>query len=411
MVDPPAERALLGAMLLRSEPIGEIAKSIDVSDFHTIDHQRVYASILALYENGEPIDEITVAAHSDVPLERVVELTSDTPAVSAWRKYMTIVITASRRRRAINAFSELSQRVVDDPDIDSIIGDAMTVFNDPYLGSRATDVEGLVDVADFMSRAVERAAQYPWQIPYLIRRMWRIIIIGPEGVGKGTLMRQIALHAAAGRHPFAPKEFLIEPLKVLYLDGENPETTIERQITISNRDMSMDLVGEAAGNLTLWNLDNGLDIRSRRDRMRLDAVLQQLKPDLVCAGPLYKLYRRSSSEDLEQSTIEFLGVLDDLRKRHRFSLILEHHQPKAAGGGPYRTKDPFGSAALKRWPEIGITLEPEGIAGDVEVQDYIVGRFREDREPNAWPTGLMKGKPFQQIAWAARWEHGRDLPS
>lgn len=407
--DLGAERALLGGLLTRSSALGDLQQILDPSDFYRPLHQAVYAAMLTMHEAGEDIDQITVADHvREASIEDLAEMMNDTPAVSRWAHYADIIIGHSRRRRLIHQLAEVVDGCMSGGDPDYLIGEAQTILADPMVGSRSVDVDGLISVTDFMARAPERSLQYPWLIPYQVRLGWRIIIIGPEGVGKGTLMRQIAVHAAAGRNPFATNDF-IDPVRTLFIDVENPETTIERQLRIANTTSGINVIEEAGENLMLWNVDGGLDIRSRRDRAKFEAVIHRVRPQLVCAGPFYKLFRRGSNEDLEQVTIEFLKILDDLRTRYKFAIILEHHQPKAQGGSAYRTKDPFGSAALKRWPEMGITLEPDGIAGDVEVNDYFVGRFREDREPNDWPTQIFKRRQFQTIAWDARWEHGRGL--
>lgn len=219
-----------------------------------------------------------------------------------------------------------------------------------------------------------------------------------------TLMRYLGLHAAAGRDPWNPTHF-IDPVRTLYIDVENPDTTILHQIEIANP--PIDLEAEAAENYFIWHREGGMNLRERRTQAELERVLQETRPQLVFAGPLYKMYRRGGGEDMEQATIEFLRVLDDFRVRYNFAIFLEHHAPKGSGG--FREMNPFGSSALLRWPEFGITLETEGDPAPDETKIALkVGRFRRDREPADWPTQLFRGQLGQREAWAARWAAGRN---
>ena len=56
-----AEASLLGALLIDSEAIVKIADSISASDFYDKKHERIYESILKLYENHQAVDVLTLA--------------------------------------------------------------------------------------------------------------------------------------------------------------------------------------------------------------------------------------------------------------------------------------------------------------------------------------------------------------
>jgi replicative DNA helicase len=220
-----------------------------------------------------------------------------------------------------------------------------------------------------------------------------------------TMMRQVALHVAAGRDPFDPNAF-IEPRRILYADFENPMSTIRHQLQIVNRSPTVDLVDEARGMLSIWHHEGGIDLRRRRDAAMFEAAIQQARPEIVFAGPLYKMFRRAKADDMEQATIEVLELLDDLRTRYGFAIMLEHHAPKAQGG--HREMNPFGSSALLRWPDFGFTLEEVGESSmtDPRVRCEL-GRFRRDREPANWPDEVSRGDPMSVLAWTGRWARGR----
>ena len=405
-VDLSAERALIGAMLIRPQIAGDVRTLVDPSDLFTTTNQATYAAILDLWDAGAHIDAITVAAKTGRDIGDVNDYTVDTPASSAWRSYADLIIDASRRRRIITSAHELSKRAFDPNDpVDEILSDADLVAADRLIASRVAALPDLYDVLEVRLLAEEQNDRHPWIIPGLLKPHWRVILVGPEGMGKGTLLRQVALHAAAGRDPFAPNEG-IEPVPTLYVDAENSITTISHQFRIANRQHGVDVQMEASGNLHVWHREAGLNLRSRSEQAQFEAAVQRTKPKLICAGPLYKLFRRQGSEDLEQATLDVLLFLDDLRARHGCAILVEHHLPKAQG--MYRSKDPFGSAVLKRWPEIGLSLEPIGTyTDDTDAMHWKLGRFRGDREPSNWPDELTRDHPSGVLAWTGTWTRGR----
>jgi hypothetical protein len=68
----------------------------------------------------------------------------------------------------------------------------------------------------------------------------------------------------------------------------------------------------------------------------------------------------------------------------------------------------FGSSALLRWPEFGITFDVQGNPTPGERHlTFDVGRFRMDREPADWPATITRGAVGQRTAWTGRWPNGR----
>ena len=82
----------------------------------------------------------------------------------------------------------------------------------------------------------------------------------------------------------------------------------------------------------MWSKPGGLDLRSPRDRADLIREIRAQRPQLVVAGPVYKLGRRHDGESYEDAAEGLQGVLDELRTRFGFAVILEHHAPKPQGG-------------------------------------------------------------------------------
>lgn len=398
-----AEEALIGAALLRQQVVGQLAGTLDPSDFYKPFHQRVWEIMLTLHAKGAPIDQVTVGESLDDAQRRdLLACLVGTPSVSAASRYAETIIETSRRRRLMFHYSQLADECYERS------ADEVLAMDDPkadrLIAARGDDVEGLMSLAEFVAKARERADRGEWLIPHILRELHRLIIVAGEGVGKGTLMRYLGLMAACGRDPWDDQK-LIVPRRVLYIDAENPESTILHQIDLAYP--GMDIIGESDGRYHIWSREGGMNLRDRRTQAQIENVLQKTRPEIVFAGPLYKMFQRSASEDMEQATIELLCVLDDFRTRYNFALVMEHHAPKGNGG--YRDMNPFGSSALMRWPDFGITLEPIGNPLPHELAMALeVGRFRRDREPVDWPPELRRGYPGQRAAWNARFTYGRN---
>lgn len=401
-----AEQSLLGAILIRNGILSDALRTLDASDFFRPAHQAIYAAMCALHDSGQPIDAVTVHGRlgGEVGAEVLMGLVAAVPSVSAWPHYATQIIDASRRRLAIGLYAEAIERIYrSDSDLDAVLADA-DPFTNRLIAPRSSEISDLYSLRDFMGQMELVEESQPWLIPHLTKPKWRTLLVAGEGVGKAVLMRFLAVHAAAGRDPWQPDEFH-PPCRVLYVDTENPVGTIMHQTRLANRSPGVDIVAECEDRFHIWHREAGMNLRDRRPLAEFEAVLQRTEPQIVFAGPLYKLFRRSAREDLEQAAIEFTEQIDDLRKRYGFAIMLEHHAPKGSGG--YRDLSPFGSSVLMRWPELGLTLDVMGGASMTDTRyELEIGRFRRDRVIHDWPTSITRGASMY-LPWRPRWDAGR----
>lgn len=414
--DHEAELSLIGAILRRPQIMRDLAPLMDASDFFDPNLQHIYAAIMELYTDGRSIDTVTVKAENPTLIEYrlLEEAQNTTPSVSAFARYADIVIEASRKRRVIKQSAELIERAYDPAsDIDLVLAEH-GAGADRLIGPRSADIPGLSTFADFMAAQKLIADNRPWLLPHIFKAMWRVIVVAGEGGSKSVTMRQLAVNAAAGRDPWDVHEF-IPPLNVLVADFENPGEAVSEQLMLANQLTGIDIIDECEDRLHIFHREGGVNLRDRRPLAEFEAVLQRTRPQIVFAGPLYKMFRRPGREDLEQAALESITILDDLRVRYGFALMLEHHAPKGSGLG-YRDLSPFGSAVWQRWPEIGLTFEPDqpgGNPGD-QVLDLRVGRFRPDRVVCQWPSRLSRGRMMQSAAWIPSFAERRwamDVPS
>ena len=242
---------------------------------------------------------------------------------------------------------------------------------------------------------VERASDLaPWVIPGLLRSDWRAVVVASEGVGKSTLLRQLAMCAAQGVHPLTHRP--MDPVRTFIIDAENPLAAIAETGGPIDEQLRRHLAaGYEPDRCRVWSEPGGLDLRTPSARADLVREIRHQQPGLVVAGPIYKLGSRHEKESYEDAAEGLQLVLDDLRTRFGFALVLEHHAPKPQGGK--RELLPFGSQRWLAWPELGITLTANELGG------VTVGRFRGDRLHNWWPETLERGGDWP---FTGMWEFG-----
>jgi replicative DNA helicase len=191
----------------------------------------------------------------------------------------------------------------------------------------------------------------------VLERQERVIVVAAEGVGKTTLARQVAICTAAGIHPFTRSG--MAPITTLFVDLENPERIIRR--------MSKQIVGAAEHyrprkgdpiNAHLLMKPDGMNLLGATDRVILEETIEKTKPDLLVIGPLYKAFIDPGGRTSESVAVEIAKYLDYIRWTYDCALWMEHHAPLGGSGG--RDMRPFGSAVWSRWPEFGLTIEPDG---------------------------------------------------
>jgi hypothetical protein len=252
--------------------------------------------------------------------------------------------------------------------------------------SPEVDMGRLVTWGDFVDE--EESTDYDWVIPGLLERRERVIVVAAEGVGKTMLARQMAILPALGVHPFTFQR--IPRIRTLTVDLENPERIIRRA--------SKSIVGAARSMAYERSLDahllmkpDGMNLLAAEDRLLLEERVDEVKPDLLVLGPLYKSYIDSGTRSSEAIAVDVAKFLDTIRTSYGCSLWLEHHAPLGTSMSS-RDMRPFGSAVWSRWPEFGITLQPD----PTSVGEYLynVGRFRGDRDIRQWPSVMKRGKKF-----------------
>lgn len=256
---------------------------------------------------------------------------------------------------------------------------------------KVIDFGRLVDWEEFVDEAEQDT--YDWVIPGLLERGERVIVVAAEGVGKTMLARQVAICSSAGINPFTFQR--IKPVRTLTVDLENPEKIIRRTgRNIVNQARKVNFSTKIDAKLVIKPA--GLNLLTVSDRAVLERHIEEVRPELLVMGPLYKSFIDPGGRTSEAIAVEVAKYLDEIRTMYGCALWLEHHAPL---GTSMTTRDlrPFGSAVWSRWPEFGVSLTPDMTA--LEPYTYDVKHFRGARDERQWPTKIKRGKrfPFEAV--------------
>lgn len=398
--DLEAEGHVIGAVLVRPDLIGPLASMLDAQDFYRPQNATTFACMVSLWESGHKIDVKLVAAScvDGVPVADLVAMMGSVPQTTHADEYAALVRAAAARRQLLRLAGDVVEGAYRGADPGETIEQARTALDGVDLPAGQTPSD-LVRLSTLMNRPEQDRT--PWVVPGLLRRDWRIVFVAPEGAGKTLVMQQIGMCAAQGIDPFS--FFPIPPVRVLFVDLENPEDRIvegARMIDPLVRRISK-VYDEEKQEPWIWNRPGGINLRSRADRAKLEAVLDACRPELVCMGPTYKMAEKPPGEGWDDQALATMRVIDDLRVRYGFALVMEDHAPQSSQGR--RDLRPMGSSMWLRWPEIGIKLMPDDEKNPTTLK---LGRWRQDRLGNEWPDKLDRGR---QHSWPyeGRWDQGR----
>lgn len=381
------ERSVIASVLLDSAVLRFAADEVQGSDFANPALGRIFDGLFEMFAAKEPIAAATVAGHLagwNINAIGFAELTMWQESISSavqvgW--YARKVREYSIRRGLQREATRLSQSAQTTSAPGEALAQSIEALRELQVTTSTAEVS-----ARPLGRVLDIPDEYDWVVEGLLERGDRLLLTGSEGGGKTTLLRQVAIAAAAGLHPFFG--YPIKPAKVLYVDTENTEKQWAREA----RGMVTTAVNAAAHSadprdvLALACIKR-IDITRDSDLGMLHKLVDEHQPDILFIGPLYRLIPRAINSDDEATPL--LTALDTIRDRG-VSLIIEAHAGHGTQGAAERDMRPRGSSALMGWPEFGLGLRPDRNAKSSN--EFQLMRWRGHRDASRkWPTKLARG--------------------
>jgi replicative DNA helicase len=408
--DRNAEAALLGWIMMAGR-IPEEAEALKPDHFYYPGHMDVWKAITDLAKAKTPPDIYAVEAkltergqlvklsgRNSTGTSALHDMVSGVPG---WPPTLVeLIIDRYTRRELI----EEGDRIARDARLEETPSDQQVEAAEKRLsalaGSRVVDqVDTLLPLGDFLG--VE-APEPEWVMPGYLCRDERLMLTGPEGLGKSTLTRQLAMCAAAGMDPFTG-HFGPPPMTVLVVDVENSVYVMKQRF----REISQAINAHGGiiepGRLWIDRRPAGMDLSKPPDRRWLRQRMRAVNPDILVIGPAYKLIDARGRDSHEDIAADLATPLDEMRTEVNCALILEAHAAKAIVNGK-RTLEPIGSSYWMRWTDFGYGIRPAGGQEGKARRQVEFEEWKGPRDPRRWPEEMVSGGvglPWVEWATAA----------
>lgn len=377
--DKAAEVAVLSACLQSATARREARRFISREDFFHPEHEAIWSAMTNIDRASGAVDAVTVNAEvagDKSAMAALLDVVLNQSVTVNVGHYAEIVRGWAVRRRLYNEASRARQMAFSPSE------DAAGMATRVAMRFAQVRDSGLVEDAcsitlDELMESEDMAPD--WIIPGLLERRDRLILTGQEGLGKSFLLRQIAIMAAAGLHPFDHAEH-ITPARVLIVDCENSPQQVKRN--------ARDVVGFARrfgmgnpGAVNLMSLGR-INILRDKDLSKIHREMDVIQPDIVIIGPLYAMSPKALQTD--DDAVPVLAALDSLRDTGAALLMEAHAGHALAATGTMRNLRPRGSSALLGWPEFGYGMRKVGEFS------ALLEPWRGDRDTRNWPFGLRR---------------------
>jgi hypothetical protein len=383
--DRNAELAVLACCLDSTVARDEAKKHLTGADFYIPAHEVIWDAMCGLDRKSEGVNPSRLMSELAGKAEaRILPSLIGYPAVNASiAEYARVVRAWGTKRRLYDEALRVQQRALSPAvEAETIAAETVTRFTQVRDSGITEDVHSIT-LGELLA---QKDDEVDWLIPDLLERRDRLILTGEEGLGKSYLLRQFAIMAAAGLHPFNDLIHM-KPVKVMVIDCENSEAQVRRKA----RGIAAYAAYHGHGDPNMVNLlcSPRIDITRDRDLARIHYELDATQPELVVIGPLYRLTSKAIQSDDEAAPL--LAALDTIRDRG-CALLIEAHAGHAIGKGGQRELRPRGSSALLGWPEFGYGMRA---IADGKYADLVA--WRGDRDARKFPGRIVHDR--EGIRW------------
>lgn len=157
-----AEKALLGAIILKPEVIHDVSAIIYLESFYADKHREIYRAIFEIFAKGDPIDLLSVSTRlkSNGQLDRIggasylAELIESVPAAGNAVYYSTEVQKKASLRGLIHAADDIAEMGYSDPDnIDAVLDQAEKKV---YEVTNQTTLQKFITIGSALTEAWDR---------------------------------------------------------------------------------------------------------------------------------------------------------------------------------------------------------------------------------------------------------------
>jgi len=213
-----AEEALLGSLLIDPDVMTHVANLVDPEDFYLARHGEIYDVIRSLYDQGNPVDFVTLTDELDRrgKLEEVgghsflSSLVNAVPTAINAYQYAQIVQEKSTLRHLISAAGDIARKAYDDEqDVGDVVNEAEKLIFAIAERRLEQDLVAITDVVPKVLEDIRELMEHRGEVLGVpsgfnqldellggFQKSDLIILAARPGMGKTSLALNIALNAA-----------------------------------------------------------------------------------------------------------------------------------------------------------------------------------------------------------------------
>lgn len=212
-----AEQSVLGAILIDKDAIATVSSIISVSDFYNPINGMVFGAMLLLYEQGKPIDILTLRTaikknknFKEIEPSYLTELINVVPTAANIEHYAIIIKDVATKRALIQAGSQIAEMGFgDDKEIDNILDRAESQI---FAISQKSSLRSFIPLKEALAESFDRIDELHKKGAGLrgvktgfvdldnalsgMQRSNLLILAARPGQGKTAMIVNIAQHAA-----------------------------------------------------------------------------------------------------------------------------------------------------------------------------------------------------------------------
>lgn len=154
-----AEQSVLGAILISKDSIGLVSEVISPKDFYDPTHAKIYEAMLALYEDGKPIDILTLGKklkkqNNNVDPSYLTDLLNIVPTSANIEHYAEIIADDSTKRSLIGLGSSIVEMgFMEDKEAEELLDKTEASV---FAITQGHSVKGFIPIKDSLAESFDR---------------------------------------------------------------------------------------------------------------------------------------------------------------------------------------------------------------------------------------------------------------
>ncbi|WAM35885.1 DnaB-like helicase N-terminal domain-containing protein [Caldicellulosiruptor acetigenus] len=235
-----AEEAVIGAMLLSREVISDVTEILTEEDFAMPQLKEIFSAIMDLFEEGKPVDVITVAERlrergtfdAVGGSEYLTSLVINTPTTANATYYAKIIKEKSLLRQGLNKCEELTKAYQEGniTRIQQLLDDLLKIKTVIESGQ----FDNLLPTIS-LEKAYEKELSLgmnKWRIHRLLPAKGLILLCGRPKKGKTAILCKIIAGLILGKNCFQRNVYQESEPKILWITNENTAEELRNSIKL-----------------------------------------------------------------------------------------------------------------------------------------------------------------------------------